>query len=106
MKITLYQIVPEPENSHLIFQGLQQIKSKCGNRIPAEIYEAAYCGELDIQTPEEAFIVFNIAHPEGFRGRSMSVSDVVEFSSPGGSIFYFCDVAGCPKVEFDKSKAK
>lgn len=106
MRITLYQIVPELDNSHLIFRGLQQIKAKCGNRIPAEIYKEAYSGELDIRTPEEAFIIFNDMHPEGFQGRSMSVSDVVEFSSPGGSKFYFCDVIGCPEVGFDKSKAK
>lgn len=106
MRITLYQIVPELDDSHLMFRGLKHIKAKCGNRVPAEIYKAAYCGELDIRTPEEAFIVFNDAHPEGFRGRSMSVSDVVEFASPGGSTFYFCDVIGCPKVEFDKSKTK
>lgn len=107
MKITLYQIVPELDNNYLIFRDLKYIRLACGNKIPAEIYRSVYCGELNIQTPEEAFAVFNITHPAGFRGRSMSVSDVVEFSSAStSSTFYFCDVIGCPEVEFDKSKAK
>ncbi len=107
MRVTLYQIVPELDNRHLIFRDLKHIRAVCDNKIPADIYKAVYCGELEIKTPEEAFTVFNIARPEGFRGRSMSISDVIECSSsPTSSTFYFCDVIGCPEVEFDKSRAK
>ena len=61
---------------------LNTIQTTCGNRMPAESYEAVYHGELDIQTIEDAFYIFNMEHPEGYKGRSMSVSDVVEIFDP------------------------
>lgn len=92
MKITLYQIIPGPENRHLIFSDLRSIRVASGGHVPAEIYEAVFSGELDIAVSPEIknkpdqeiaeleaiFVRFNISHPEGFCGRSMTMSDVVE----------------------------
>lgn len=106
MKITLYQIIPELDNDHLMFREFQFIQTASGNRVPAEIYEAVYQGELDIQTLEDAFYIFNMEHPEGYKGRSMSVSDVVEiFDSEIGYRFYFCDTIGFKPIAFDREKA-
>ena len=107
MKITLYQIIPEPENRYLIFSDLRSIRAASGGHVPAEIYEAVFSGDLDIAVPRNAknkmdqelaeleavYVRFNVSHPEGFRGRSMTMSDVVEvirsekesFSSATGS---------------------
>ncbi len=106
MKITLYQIIPELDNDHLMFRELQFIQTASGNRVPAEIYEAVYQGELDIRTLEDAFYIFNMEHPDGYKGRSMSVSDVVEiFDSEAGYRFYFCDTIGFKPIAFDREKA-
>ena len=103
MKITLYQIIPELDTENLIFQDF--LKKRDG-QIPAEIYEIAFHGDLAVQTPEDVFMVFNLDHPEGYRGRSMSVADVVEFIySPEHSDFFFCNSAGFTKVYFDKKRA-
>ena len=107
MKITVYQIVPELDNDHLMFRRLNFIKTASGNKVPAEIYEAVYSGELEISSPDDAFVIFNTAFPEGYKGRSMSVSDVVEMAhSSDDSRFYFCDSpCGFPEIEFEKAHA-
>lgn len=106
MKVTLYQMILELDNDHLMFRELEAIKTACDNKVPAELYESVYCGELDIKTPEDVFIVFNVAHPEGFKGSSMSVSDVDEFSyTMHNSAFFYCDSpGGFPEIAFDKKK--
>lgn len=105
MKITVYQIVPELDNDHLMFRDLQFIKTAGYDKVPAEIYESVYHGDLDIKTPEDAFFVFNMAHPEGYKGRSMSISDVIQFTdTSAGKQFYFCGTVGFPKIEFDDKK--
>ena len=106
MTITLYQIIPELDKNHLMFRDLQFIRTASGNQVPAELYESVYSGDLDIQTLEDVFYVFNMAHPEGYQGRSMSVSDVVELSGAAGdNEFFFCDSIGFKKITFDKEKA-
>ena len=47
MKITLYQIIPEPENRYLIFSDLRSIRAASGGHVPAEIYEAVFSGDLE-----------------------------------------------------------
>ena len=42
--------------------------------------------------------MFNVDHPEGYTGRSLSVSDVVEFVGEG--VCYFCDILGFKIVRF------
>lgn len=47
--------------------------------------------------------VFNMEHPSGYKGRSLSVSDVVEiFLSSGGSEFYYCEPIGFKRIRFGK----
>ena len=92
MNVTLYQIIPELDNDHLIFQNLQAILQASNHQVPAELYETVFSGELEVQDLQDIFTIFNIAHPEGYRGRSMSVSDVVEIpASTGENDFYFCE---------------
>ena len=103
MKIVLYQIVPELDAENLIFRDFHQHGN---SQIPSEIYEMVYQGNLDVQTPEEVFEIFNLNPPEGYKSRSMSVADVVEFTySPEHSDFFFCNTIGFTKVDFDKKRS-
>ena len=95
MNVTLYQIIPELDNDHLMFRNLQAILQASNHQVPAELYETVFSGELEVQSLQDIFTIFNIAHPEGYRGRSMSVSDVVEIpASTGENDFYFCEPIG------------
>ena len=92
----------ERDDEGCAFMGMDFLNRKLGVDHPAnEIYEQVFDGEIDGKSPEDVFAKFNWDHPEGYRGRSLSVSDVVEIIDsaevePG---FYFCDSIGFKKVE-------
>ena len=58
-------------------------------------------GEVDCGTLEEVYQMFNLDHPDGYQGRSLSVSDVVEVVGEEKSTFHFCDSIGFREVDFD-----
>ena len=89
--IKVYQIIHEERNRRFIFEDYECVRKEFKERAPSEIYECVFDGLLSIQTPEEVFRVFNCAHPIGYKGRSMSVSDIVVFEySNGKKTVYFC----------------
>ena len=46
---------------------------------------------------EEVYQMFNLDHPDGYRGRSLSVSDVVEVVGEEKSTFHFATVSAFGK---------
>jgi hypothetical protein len=88
----------------LMFRDLQAHMEACG-RVEAERYVRVFEGEVPEgkhDALEDVFVRFNSGRPVGFRGRSMSVGDVVhvvkaEGVKPG---FYFCDMIGFKKIQF------
>ena len=87
MKIAIYQIAIERDENRLTFQNLNHIISVSNGRVPAELYDCVFAGEVSAQTLEDIFYVFNMEHPSGYKGRSLSVSDVVTVSQSGSSGF-------------------
>ena len=79
MKIAIYQIAIERDENRLAFQSLNHIISVSNGRVPVELYDCVFAGEVSAQTLEDIFYVFNMEHPSGYKGRSLSVSDVVEY---------------------------
>lgn len=53
-------------------------------------------------SPERA-LMFNLNHPEGYKDRSLSVSDVVEVMKDPmhPHCFYFCDSVGFKPIDFE-----
>lgn len=106
MRVAIYQIIPELDNSRMLYNSLEYIKKTHGGTVPAEIYERVFEGEVDGETTEDIFYIFNANFPRGYNRRSLSVSDVVEFiCSDGKSIFYFCDPVGFERIRFKKERA-
>ena len=109
MNIRIYQVNLGRDYKHIAFQGLEELEQFQGSKeIDSSIYDCAFAGQVDCKGLEEIFQKFNIDHPEGYKGRSLSVSDMVEITEsddlePG---FYFCDSVGFKKVDFDAEKAK
>lgn len=63
-------------------------------------YETAYTGHIEPKetvndTLEAIYTMFNLHTPADYRGRSMSVSDLVALEETGT---YFCDIAGFKKI--------
>ena len=77
--IKLYQIIHEEKNRAFIFEDYECVRQVFKERSPSEIYECVFDGLLEVRNPEEVFQVFNYAHPDGYKGRSMSVSDIFVF---------------------------
>lgn len=61
-----------------------------------KVYEAEYTGgETETNDIlEDLFTIFNISKPEGFKGRSLSVSDIVVVDG----VPYYCDIFGFEKI--------
>lgn len=64
-------------------------------------YELVFDGELDVKRLDDIFYIFNCQLPEGYRGRSMSVSDVVWAEGLGT---FFCDSFGYKPIKFKQRK--
>lgn len=103
MEIRIYQIDMERDKDRVVFYGLEDLTElEGGNKLDNSIYDGVYSGEVDCDSLEDVYKMFNLEHPSDYRGRSLSVSDIVEVKSsenvePG---FYYCDSFGFQKVEF------
>lgn len=100
MKIKLYQIDDEKDIKRVRFLPYDNAIAIC-NPLDASIYDKVYDGEVQAGGLEEIFNIFNTEMPDGYAGRSMSVSDVVVIyeqisdASPGA---YYCDNIGFRKL--------
>jgi hypothetical protein len=63
-------------------------------------YETVYDGELETNDLESIYTKFNIEHPNGFKGHSLSISDVVELYEESGSEFHYVDRVGFKEIGF------
>ena len=109
MNIRIYQVNMGRDDKRVAFQGLEELEHFQGSKeIDSSIYDCAFAGQVDCKGLEDVFQKFNIDRPDGYKGRSLSVSDVVEITESDEleSGFYFCDSVGFKKVEFDPEKAE
>ena len=108
MKIKLYQINLDRDTESRAFMSWEWIAQKTENitDIDSSIYDCVFDGEIDGNSLEDAFAAFNFDHPDGFQGRSMSVSDIVVIEAEDGTTSaHFCDTIGFQQVEFDTEAA-
>lgn len=71
--------------------------------INRDAYNMVWAGELDHEASlEEIYEIFQLKHPEDYRGRSLSVSDIVEL--PDG--LHFCDSIGWKPVKWRNDARK
>lgn len=109
MRIRIFQINEEKDKNRVLFMGFESLPLCQGTSEPdSEIYDKVFDGDVERSSLEGVYEMFNRAHPEEYRGRSLSVSDVVEvISSPNEEAgFYFCDHFGFKKTHFGHSKSK
>lgn len=79
MNIAIYQIDPDRDENNVAFLNYENLERFQGSaELRSEIYDKVFEGEVECGTLEEVYQMFNLDHPDGYRGRSLSVSDVVE----------------------------
>ena len=108
------------ENSYAIYQysqthdemGYQYMSldfiEKMGMSVKGQDYQMMYQGVLEVQdTLEDLYIKFNIDRPEGFKGHSMSTSDVVILKRDGEMKAYYVNDIGFRELpEFIEQRAE
>ena len=102
----IYQLKDNPELDQFRFEGTASLMERGITKdnfdvIVPKNYDLIYAGELsDIQgdTQNEklgdVFLKFNTAHPEDFKGHSLSVSDIVVLHENGKNSAHFVDSFG------------
>lgn len=108
-EFSIYQINTDRDNNRVCFLGLDTLERfQHSKEVDPVLYDRVYDGKLDCNSLETIYEKFNIDHPADYKGRSLSVSDVVEIRgsdtlNPG---FYFVDSIGFKSIPFDKSLCK
>ena len=107
MQIKIFQVNMERDTDRIAFESMDYLQ-KSGHTVRPELYDKVFEGKLDCGNLEDVYQMLNLNHPTGYRGRSLSVSDVVAVCDPntGAERYYFCDSIGFKEIEFDASKTK
>lgn len=109
MKIIIYQINSDRDVNNMLFMAHDRLEKFQGSsEVDPEIYDKIYEKEVACNTLEEVYQMFNLNHPQDFKGHSLSISDVVEVSESENVAdgFYFCDSIGFKNITFDPQKCK
>ena len=108
-EFSIYQINVARDTANVCFIGMESLEKIKGTKeVNAAAYDRVYDGKMDCISLESIYQKFNVDHPADYKGRSLSVSDVVEIResdtlNPG---FYFVDSIGFKSISFDKSLCK
>ena len=108
-EFSIYQINVDRDAANVCFIGMESLEKIKGTKeVNAAAYDRVYDGKMDCISLENIYQKFNVDHPADYKGRSLSVSDVVEIResdtlNPG---FYFVDSIGFKSISFDKSLCK
>lgn len=108
LKINIYQINTDRDPKQLKFLCLDTARRILHSAEPdSAAYDKVYSGDVKCRNLEDVFTLFNSRRPEGFRGHSLSVSDVVEVEDAAGITpgFYFCDSFGFKEIPFQPELA-
>lgn len=109
MNIRIYQVNPQRDTHMVMFMSYDRLEKLQGTtEIDSAIYDKVFQGEVDCKNIKGVYTMFNINHPEGYKARSLSVSDVVEVIDPdsGKSSFHFCDSVGFQEVTFQPEQCQ
>lgn len=95
----------KPARTDELFMSYKHLKKQ--NKEPEfEHYNTVYVGDLThvanislTQTLEGLFTKFNIYQPPGFKGHSLSTSDIIGINCGGLVSFYFVDSIGFKKLD-------
>ena len=100
--VRIWQLKPDSD-FELRFRSYDEIQNISGEP-SIKNYDAVYDGELDTNDLEAIYSKFNMDHPVGFKGHSLSISDVVELYDDSGSAFHYVDRIGFKELELGSNE--
>lgn len=93
-RYAVYQIISGTKGKDYRFMGLDFVVSH-DMKVDAADYGYVYGGRLSgEETLDSLYEKFNVSHPEGYEGHSLSVSDVVVMQREGEAKAYYVDSFG------------
>jgi hypothetical protein len=81
------------------FIGYDELLERFGEPDP-ENYKVVYDGQLETNDLDAIFEKFNLDHPPGYQGHSLSMSDVIELYDQDGGTFHYVDRFGFKEIGF------
>ena len=96
----VWQLAPEVDIK-MKFISYDTLTSRFGEPDSAS-YQVVYDGEVETNDLEALYTKFNIDHPPGYQGHSLSMSDVLELYDENGCAFYYCDTCGFKEISFQE----
>ncbi|MCH4888935.1 hypothetical protein EZV73_15170 [Acidaminobacter sp. JC074] len=93
----IYQVKSGKDYRNFRFESIDSLEH-FGLKVDYSNYDFVYKGSLDEMTLEDIFRKFNHEHPEDYKGRSLSVSDVVVLNKDGKTTANFVDSFGFKEV--------
>ena len=101
-QFTIFQIKDDAANSRYVKFTSYELLQDMGVKLSLDMYENIYEGQIEAEegetiyeTLEHIFMVLNIGRkPEGYKGHSLSVSDVVMMDG----VYYYVDGMGFQEV--------
>ena len=112
-RFRVFQLTQEGIRVHdFAFRGASFLRKAGYQQPPADSYQLVYDGELihprewtEKAVLEHIFSLCNDDLPEGYRGHSLSMSDIVELYDGDNRDFFYCDEHGFAPVKFDADQA-
>lgn len=98
--VRIWQLKPDTD-VYMKFISLDEMISQFGDPSP-EHYNIVYDGQLETNDLEAIYTRCNTNHPPGYRGHSLSMSDVVELYDEEGSEYHYCDRFGFKQIAFEE----
>lgn len=110
MKIIIYQIDSDRDDCHAAGADLDAAINIHGDgkTIDSSLYNVVYSCEMNSDSLEDLYGIFTCEMPKDYEGQPLSISDVVEVrdSDTLAEGFYYCDISGFVKIDFDPEKTR
>ena len=97
--VRIWQLKPETD-VRMKFISLDDMVREFGEP-ERKNYCVVYDGQLGTNDLEAIYARFNMDHPPGFTGHSLSMSDVVELYDENSSEYHFCDRFRFQEIDFE-----
>ena len=100
---SIYQINGDRDNDRVCFENYESLKEyQHSDEVNASLYDKVYESEMDVDSLDGIFSKFNLYSPPDYKGRSVSVSDVIEITDSDmvQKGFYYVDSVGFKKIDW------
>lgn len=107
MNIEIYQIDTDMDYDGVCFRHYDELEDLQGTTdIDSSIYVKVFSGEVNCKDLNEVYMKFNLYQPSGYKGRSMSISDVIAIKEENETKYYYCDSNEFIDIKFEPEETR